>query len=542
VNAFLRLAAPGLVATTLVLAPTSALAVSFSYCDFSSTTGLSINGNASRQGNVLRLTPDALWQQGSAFTTTQLPFDATTSFHTFFRFHISANPGGADGLAFVLQSGGAGAIGSAGYGLGYLGIGSSFAVEFDTYRNDVWDPDANHVGVLLDGDVMKHVASATPGFVLANDKDRYVWIDYDAPQQVLEVYVAEDPVKPVKPLVATAIDLDAHLGPLVRAGFTSATGGLSNMHQILEWQMSTDGIPCCEAAPNGACGDDHPVCVANAASATGGLCVECLDDSDCGPSLPHCETGSSTCVACLSNADCSAGAPVCVANACAPCAGDVDCAENAASPACAPTGACVACTSDETCAAPLPKCDTSAFACVACLSSADCAALTPECEPVTHTCVECFEDSVCPTATPVCDTGAHQCVAGCHVVAGKDSCAPDRMCDAQDGSIGQCQSIGTSSSGMASSSSSSGGSGGAMMGSGGAGGAATSSSGGAMGGAGGSGGSSTGGGTGSTSKTPVEAAGGCGCRAGAEGGRGAGLAAALVIAALGSRRRRRSTR
>ncbi len=516
----LRLAAPTLIATALALAPSPAAAVSFNYCDFSSAQGLSVNYNASLQGDALSLTPNTLWQRGSAFTTVPFPFDATTSFHTFFRFRIGPNATGADGFAFVLQSGNATAIGNAGYGLGYEGIGSSFAVEFDTYDNGATDPDANHVAVLFDGNIAVHVAVATPAFALASDKDKYVWIDYDAPLQTLEVFLAEDPFKPTTPLISKSVDIDAHLGPNVRAGFVGATGGVSNIHAIVEWQMSTAGFPCCAAAPGGACGDALPACRAD------GLCV-----------------------ACLSNAQCKGNTPVCTANTCLPCSADADCAGNPAGPACSPEGACVRCTSDTTCAEPSPKCDTAMHTCVGCLSSADCAAPTPACDPATRTCVGCFEDGVCPPATPVCEVLAKQCVAGCHVVGGKDSCGPGTVCDKQDGTIGACQSGGTggaggtgstSSSGTASSSSTSG-SGGAA-GSGGAGGSVTGSGGSATshGGAGGSGGGGAGSGGAGAGGSSGGGGESCGCvipgRANGTNGAPAIAAAALLVA--WARRRR----
>jgi hypothetical protein len=53
---------------------------------------------------------------------------------------------GADGMALVLQSHSPSAIGTGGSGLGYHGIPSVLAVEFDTYRSD-GDPDGMHVSV-----------------------------------------------------------------------------------------------------------------------------------------------------------------------------------------------------------------------------------------------------------------------------------------------------------------------------------------------------------------------------------------------------------
>jgi hypothetical protein len=116
--------------------------------DFSSTAGLTLNGNAAGNVNngidpnpVLRLAPAQTGQRGSAFTTL---VENIAAFNTTFQFRIT-NPGGAhdgtdygaDGITFTIQGVGDTALGGGGGGLGYLGIGSSVAVEFDTWNN--WD-------------------------------------------------------------------------------------------------------------------------------------------------------------------------------------------------------------------------------------------------------------------------------------------------------------------------------------------------------------------------------------------------------------------
>ncbi len=143
----------------LVLAGSVApvLAQSPSFSDFSSTTNLRRNGNAVIfNGNVLRLTPAATSQSGSAWFNVLQP--VTGGFTTTFTFQISnTNPASpnfpADGIAFVIQNAAAGtaALGGGGGGIGYDGIPNSLAVEFDTYANlgpgPNNDPNANHVGV-----------------------------------------------------------------------------------------------------------------------------------------------------------------------------------------------------------------------------------------------------------------------------------------------------------------------------------------------------------------------------------------------------------
>src|SRR5262249_49050073 len=70
----------------------------------------------------------------------------------------------------------------------------------------------------------------------------------------LDVYAAESGTKPGAPLFSHVIDVASILGGQGYFGFTSATGSLTDYHDVLEWELSTDGIPCaCEGDP--VCGD-----------------------------------------------------------------------------------------------------------------------------------------------------------------------------------------------------------------------------------------------------------------------------------------------
>ena len=110
-----------LVAICLAAPPVCASTITFN--DFSNTSGLTLNGNTTTavtgDGTVLRLTPAATGQSGSAFTTSQISLGAGSTFSTFFQFRFT-NPGGispADGITFVLQTVNNN-VGGAGGGLG----------------------------------------------------------------------------------------------------------------------------------------------------------------------------------------------------------------------------------------------------------------------------------------------------------------------------------------------------------------------------------------------------------------------------------------
>ena len=93
---FLGIGAPAQAATLL-------------YNDFSDTSGLQLNADAAsaidaKDRAVLRVTPSAPDQAGSAFSTTAVTLSSAYSFSTRFTFNFNnQGGGGADGLVFVIQ-------------------------------------------------------------------------------------------------------------------------------------------------------------------------------------------------------------------------------------------------------------------------------------------------------------------------------------------------------------------------------------------------------------------------------------------------------
>ena len=141
-------------AMTLTASP---LFAQIAFNNFSNTNNLALNGSAAQSTNVLRITPAAGNQEGTAWYVTKQPL--ANGFSTTFQFQFT-NPSGTpgDGIAFVIQNSGTTATGAPPDGgtLGYggddanqhpeLGIPSSIAIEFDTFQNG-WDPATSHVAV-----------------------------------------------------------------------------------------------------------------------------------------------------------------------------------------------------------------------------------------------------------------------------------------------------------------------------------------------------------------------------------------------------------
>ena len=212
------------------------------YDNFSDISQLKLNGNATQANNGLRLTPAQKKQAGSAFFDRALTIDANTSFTTQFQFEVSGGTRGADGFTFMLQNNvkGLEALGFAGGSLGYGGLNRSLAIEFDSYLNSKYDPNNNHISVLQNGDVRNSLAVATAPFDLNNGKLLNAWVDYNGDRDLLEVYLADTLVKPSTSLLSLNINLDSVVGEQAFLGFSAATGGRVNNHNILNWEVQSN--------------------------------------------------------------------------------------------------------------------------------------------------------------------------------------------------------------------------------------------------------------------------------------------------------------
>jgi hypothetical protein len=215
-------------------------AQTISYPDFSSTAGLQINGNASQQGNKLRLTPATYYQGGSAFSQTTVPLASNASFSTVFSFEILGRGGldnGADGLTFTVQTN-ANNVGGVGGGIGYQGLANSVAVEFDTYNNGEFGG-SNHVGINTNGNMSSIVSSPFLPIDFDNAATWWAWVDYDGSTQQMDVRWAQSSSRPAAAMLSAAgLNLATILGNSnVYVGFTAGTGAGYGEHNITSWNF-----------------------------------------------------------------------------------------------------------------------------------------------------------------------------------------------------------------------------------------------------------------------------------------------------------------
>lgn len=239
-------------------------ALTVNYGDFSDLSAMQLNGATGVIGNpatddsnrnVLRLT-NGLGQSGSAFLTNSVSLANQASFSTFFTFNINHPQGisdgdgqGADGIVFVVQTVSNTAGGSGG-GIGYLGLGNSVGIEFDTWDNGggANDPNGNHIGINLGGGF--NGPTAIVDTRMNNSADWFAWVDYDGATNLIEVRLSQTDVRPGTATLSRTADLAAVLGSTdAFIGFTSGTGSAGGYHDIVNWQFRDDFDPIVDPNP-----------------------------------------------------------------------------------------------------------------------------------------------------------------------------------------------------------------------------------------------------------------------------------------------------
>ena len=211
---------------------TSAGAVQLTKTD---SSGKPVRGSI---GRVLYYTPVQLWDSNTG---------ELASFETSFSFVLTSptnNPG--DGFAFFISvpdttipSGSSG---------GLLGLFTSenalnsssnqiLAVEFDTFINNNWDPNYQHIGI----DVNTIKSSATVRWQRKNDSLATAHISYDSATKKLSV-VSSYPNSQVNQdySVSYTVDLKSVVPEWVRIGFSSSTGEYIQKHSLLSWSFSSN--------------------------------------------------------------------------------------------------------------------------------------------------------------------------------------------------------------------------------------------------------------------------------------------------------------
>ncbi len=147
-------------------------------------------------------------------------------------------------MTFMLQGNSPTALGTDGSGLGYATIGRSLAIEIDNYQG-TGDPNGNHIGLLTNGSVTTHLQTYTPNFDLEDSVSHTLWVEYNGQTNQLTVYLSQatTTTRPATPVLTATIDILSLLGGQAYIGFSAATGGISNYHEVETWTFDVNSLP-----------------------------------------------------------------------------------------------------------------------------------------------------------------------------------------------------------------------------------------------------------------------------------------------------------
>lgn len=232
----------------------------FEFTDFSDMTDMNLLGSAAPgafdSGIPLRLTDGRFDVAAAWYNTRQTVNLGWDSTFTFRITNVSGNDGldptrGADGFAFIIQNASEvffqDTTSGRGGGIGYNQGTNLVAVEFDTWLNTgANDPNANHISI----------HSAGPGNTTSSEDDSIgstTAIPNLSSGDIMTVLVRYRPgvmsvflEDMVTAVLTVNIDLDAAMSipdGLSYVGFTSATTGAWETHDILSWDFVTVPAP-----------------------------------------------------------------------------------------------------------------------------------------------------------------------------------------------------------------------------------------------------------------------------------------------------------
>jgi hypothetical protein len=252
-NVYLGFAVPVLIGISL--ADGRAVAARFAWTNFDSTAGLILKQHARSFDGKLRLSPAIAglgW--GGAWLNAKQP--VRDGFDTTFQIQITdKHCSGADGFAFVIQSGPEPALGQTGQGLGYGGVTNQFVIHFDNYH---WGdhPAAggyDEIAVLAAPSPTEPLYNVPANIIAAANKQ--IAYSDGAVHTVRIVYVPgnlrvflddlENPVMTVYANLTRVMDLDQGRAWV---GFTAASGADWQNHDLVSWAFDSSGDSMADAS------------------------------------------------------------------------------------------------------------------------------------------------------------------------------------------------------------------------------------------------------------------------------------------------------
>ena len=216
-----------------------------------------LNGNAIQTDNsCYRLTEPVNWSSGSIWSPQKI--NLNESFEVVMDIFLGCKDvDGADGIVFGFQPVST-SIGSAGGGIGFQGIVPSLGIEFDTWQNtNISDPAFDHIALIANGNLDHASASTLAGPTPASPDSPNIEdcnfhslrVSWNAGLNLLSIYFdCSLRLMYQGDIVANIFGGD----PEVFWGFTSATGGANNLHQVcFNYTSFLDQIPDVAMCPGG---------------------------------------------------------------------------------------------------------------------------------------------------------------------------------------------------------------------------------------------------------------------------------------------------
>ncbi|XP_026390912.1 L-type lectin-domain containing receptor kinase IX.1-like [Papaver somniferum] len=255
-----------LIFKTLLILPITADSISFNFPNFTPPVSEINFQNDSHFGNdngAIELTKNSAddnlsWSVGWATYSEPIQlWDATTGrltdFETHFSFIIKSldETFFGDGVTFFLapfgrkvppeSSGGRLGLMSRGVVETNMTTNRFVAVEFDTWRNDLWDhPSPDHVGIDINSVVS--VANVSWNSSLKDGRTANAWVSYNSTTHNLSVFLtyADNPVFDGDSILHYITDLTKVLAEKVMVGFSASTGVGYETHKLLSWEFNSN--------------------------------------------------------------------------------------------------------------------------------------------------------------------------------------------------------------------------------------------------------------------------------------------------------------
>ncbi|XP_059077071.1 probable L-type lectin-domain containing receptor kinase S.7 [Cryptomeria japonica] len=113
------------------------------------------------------------------------------------------------------------------------------AVEFDTFEDEPFDPDNNHVGINVNSVVSKATVALYDKSVItiASGSALDAWVDYDGLARRLEVFLTSEVRKPETPILSYDVDLTKFLPQKIKVGISPSTAYSWDVHDVGFWEF-----------------------------------------------------------------------------------------------------------------------------------------------------------------------------------------------------------------------------------------------------------------------------------------------------------------